>query len=463
MFKNDTIVAISTPLGEGGIGIVRLSGPQAFQIANKIFKPTTKKLNNYPVDRFLYHGYIKDFQNNIIDEVLVAYMFAPQTYTREDVVEINCHSGIFTLRTIQKLVLEAGACLAEPGEFTKRAFISGRIDLSQAEAVMNIVKARSEQAVIVAARGLQGELTGKIREAREKIIAIRAPLEALFDYPEEFPEEEYSVNTIKNSLEHLAENLKEMLKGVERNRAYQEGIPVAIIGKPNVGKSSLLNLLLKQQRAIVHELPGTTRDILEGYLNLGGYPIKLIDTAGIQGTLDPVEKQGIDLSRAVAEQARLIIMVFDGSEIWSGEDYEILNLKRQDQGVIIVINKTDLLRKLKLEELCKNMPEVCIIETSALQGKGIEELEETVINQLDKIFQAEAIGESPVIVKQRHEEAIKQAVDHLEQAKEILKDQPLELISLELQMAWEVLGEITGDRVNDELLDKIFSEFCLGK
>jgi len=463
LIENDTIAAISTPLGEGGIGIVRLSGPESFNIASKIFEISSKKASGFPVDRFLYHGFIKDFQNNIVDEVLVAYMSAPHTYTREDIVEINCHSGIFTLRTIQKLVLEAGASLAEPGEFTKRAFINGRIDLSQAEAVMNMVRARSEQAVKIAARGLQGEVTSKVEKVRESIIAMRAPLEALFDYPEEFPEEELSVISLTVHIEDLIGYLKEMLKGTERNRAYQEGVSVAIIGKPNVGKSSLLNILLQQQRAIVHELPGTTRDVLEGYLNLGGYPIRLIDTAGIQGTIDPVEKQGIDLSRSAAGQAKLIIMVLDGSENWSEEDQEILNLRQQDQGFIIVINKSDLKRKLKPDIFSKYLPDVNIVEASALEGTGIKELEEAVVNQLDRKYQAEKFGESPIIVTIRHEESIKHAVEHLEKAKEITTEQPLELVSLELQNAWDKLGEITGDTINEDLLDKIFKEFCLGK
>ncbi len=463
MIENDTIAAISTPLGEGGIGIVRLSGPGSFSIASKIFESSSKKALDFPADRFLYHGFIKDFQNNIVDEVLVAYMSAPHTYTREDIVEINCHSGIFTLRTIQKLVLEAGANIAEPGEFTKRAFINGRIDLSQAEAVMNMVRARSEQAVKIAARGLQGELAGKVKKAREIIIDIRAPLEALFDYPEEFLEEEHAVSLLTIQIGDLIGYLKEMLKGAERNRAYQEGVSVAIIGKPNVGKSSLLNLLLQQQRAIVHELPGTTRDTLEGFLNLGGYPIRLIDTAGIQGTLDPVEKQGINLSRSAAEQAKLIIMVLDGSEDWSEEDQQILNLRQRDQGFIIVINKSDLKRKLKPDILGKHLPDPDIVETSALEGTGIKELEQAVVNQLDRIYQAEQFDESPVIVAIRHEEIIKHAVEHLEKAKEITTEQPLELVSLELQNAWEKLGQITGDTINEDLLDKIFKEFCLGK
>ncbi len=462
MTDNETIAAISTPLGEGGIGIVRLSGPEAFRIVEKIFYCQKKEQPDFPRPRYLYYGHLKDFRSSFIDEVLVSFMPAPHTYTREDIVEINCHSGIFALRSIQKLVLEAGARTAEPGEFTKRAFLSGRIDLSQAEAVLNMIKARSEEAVKVAARGLQGELLRKVESAREQIISLRAPLEASFDYPEEF-DEEFDYSSLESGLKEAIGHLEDMLKGAEKNRAYQEGVAVAIIGKPNVGKSSLLNALLQQQRAIVHEVPGTTRDLLEGYMNLGGYPIKLVDTAGIQKTCDPVERQGIELSRSAAGQARLIIMVFDGSDEWSQADEEIAVISRADQGLIVVINKTDLEQKLNPEILRERYPELSIVETSAVKGYGIKELEAAATAELDRIYGAETISESPVVASIRHEEIITRAREYLDNALAVLREQPLEIVSMEMQNAWDKLGEITGDTVNDALLDKIFSEFCLGK
>lgn len=463
MSDNDTIAAISTPLGEGGIGIVRLSGPEAFRIVNRLFRSPQKNKPGFPRARYLYYGHIVDFLENIIDEVLVSYMPAPCTYTREDVVEINCHSGIFALRAIQKLVLEAGARVAEPGEFTKRAFLHGRIDLSQAEAVLNMIRARSEEGVRIAARGLQGELMDRVEEAREKIIALRAPLEASFDYPEEFNEAEYNFVTLEQGLRDLKHDLEVMLKGAEKNRAYQEGVSVAIIGRPNVGKSSLLNLLLQKQRAIVHEIPGTTRDLLEDYMNLGGYPIKLVDTAGIQGTCDPVEKKGIDLSRTAAEQARLIILVFDGSMDWSDADEEIADIRSTGQGLVVVINKTDLEPKLMPKAVAGRYPGVQVVETSAVTGAGIKDLEEAVTNELDRIFGEETVSESPVVVSIRHERAIAGSLEHIESAIKAIGRQPLEIISLEMQDAWNNLGEITGDTVSEALLDKIFSEFCLGK
>jgi len=463
LIGTDTIAAISTPLGEGGIGIVRLSGVDAFKIVNKIFDCPRKGEEGYPKPRYLYHGHIKDFQGNIIDEVLVSFMPAPKTYTRENIVEINCHSGIFALRFIQYLVLEAGARTAEAGEFTKRAFLNGRIDLSQAEAVLSMIRARSEEAVKIAARGLHGELLKNVETAREKIISLRAPLEASFDYPEEFVEAEYDYSDLKQGLWELKDFLTKMLSGAEKNRAYQEGVSVAIIGKPNVGKSSLLNAMLQQKRAIVHEVPGTTRDLLEGYLNLGGYPIKLVDTAGIQGTCDPVEEQGISLSRSAAESARLIILVFDGSADWTDTDEAIADIRKETQGLIVVINKTDLKNMLKPETLKSRYPGVRVIETSAVYGTGIKDLEEAVTAELDRIFGEETVSESPVVVSIRHEEAIGEAVDYIDKALNAIAVQPLEIVSLEMQNAWYKLGEITGDTVNEDLLDKIFSEFCLGK
>jgi len=460
--EKDTIAAISTPLGEGGIGIVRLSGESAFDIINQIFSCPKEKENNYPTPRYLYLGYIKDLKGNVIDEVLVAFMPAPKTYTCEDVVEINCHSGIFTLKTILRLILESGARPAEPGEFTKRAFINGRIDLSQAEAVLNMTRARSEEAVKTAARGLQGELNERIEKIKEMIVKVRAPLEASFDYPEEFTEETFDYAAIKRELEEIKQQLEKLLQGVERNRAFQEGVSVAIIGKPNVGKSSLLNALLQQQRAIVHEIPGTTRDILEGYMNLGGYPIKLVDTAGIQeGTYDPVEKQGIELSRKAAEQAKLLIMVTDGSKNLSVADQEIASLKHEGQAMVVAINKSDLERKIDPDEVAQQCPEAKVVETAAVKGEGIKSLEDAVTDQLDQIM--EPGGESPVIVSVRHEQVIKEAIECLNNALNVLEIDPLEMVSLELQHANEALGEITGETVNEKLLDKIFSEFCLGK
>lgn len=461
MQENDTISAISTPLGEGGIGIVRLSGPDAFAVADRIFDCPKNSDPGFPEPRRLYYGHIRDNDGEIIDEVLVSYMPAPHTYTREDIVEINCHSGILTLRAILRIVLNSGARLAEPGEFTKRAFLKGRIDLSQAEAVMNIIRARSEEAVKIAARTLQGDLAGKVGRVREELIDLRAPLEAWFDYPEEFSGDIPGSDRIKLKLHELQKVLQDLVQGVERSRAYQEGVSVAIIGRPNVGKSSLLNALLRQQRAIVHEIPGTTRDMLEGNMNLGGYPISLVDTAGIQGTEDPVEQQGIERSRAAAERARLLVVVLDGSSPWTQEDAEIAGLRNPDQGLVVVINKVDLEQKIPAATVKKIFTDAEIVKTAALTGVGIDLLEEAVTRQLDLVLGT--TGESPLLVSIRHEEIIRGAMLNIENAIYAVDTQPLELVSLELQIAWNLLGEITGETVTEPLLDKIFSEFCLGK
>jgi tRNA modification GTPase len=461
LYENETIAAISTPLGEGGIGIVRLSGPDAFSIAMSIFNCSKSEKPGFPEPRKLYHGYIYEDDQQIIDEVLVSFMPAPYTYTREDIAEINCHSGIITLRAILRLIIKAGARLAEPGEFTKRAYLHGRIDLSQAEAVLNIIKSRSEEALKIAGRALQGELSRRIGEIRDILIATRAPLEASFDYPEEFTSEEIERESINKKIVEIIAKSKELLINVERSRAMQEGVSIAIIGRPNVGKSSLLNALMRQQRAIVHEMPGTTRDLLEGQINLGGYPLLLVDTAGIQGSEDPVEKEGISRSRKAAEKARLLLVVLDGSKEIANEDREIFRIISQDQGLIIVINKSDLEQRLSVCEIKETFKADTIVKTSAITGEGIDELEKTVANKLDQILGYSDI--SPIVVSIRHEEIIKQALSHLESALEQIDENPLEITSLELKNAWHKLGEITGETLEDQILDKIFSEFCLGK
>ncbi len=461
MIGNDTIAAISTPLGEGGIGIVKISGSDSFKLVKQIFKTSHSSKSGYPKPKHLYHGHIVDINGNVLDEVLISFMPAPHTYTREDIVEINCHSGILTLRAILKIVLSSGVRLAEPGEFTKRAFINGRIDLTQAEAVMNIIRARSEQAVKTAARVLQGDLQLKIDKLRSKIIALRAPIEAMLDYPEEYEENSNSGLALANGIMSVREDILELLKGADISRAFQDGVSVAIVGRPNVGKSSLLNALLRQQKAIVHEMPGTTRDLLEGYMNMGGYPLRLIDTAGIQGTEDPVEIEGIARTKIAAAEAQLLIVVMDGSAQLSGAEYVMADMVDTEQGLVVVINKADLSQKLELEVVKRIFPDAAIVHTSALSGEGISGLEEGVAMQLDNKFGS--FPESPVVVNIRHEYILSDALGIVEAIIEAFDNMPFELVSEELQLTWYKLGEISGETVNDELLDKIFCEFCLGK
>ena len=463
MTARETIAAISTPLGEGGIGIVRISGEEAFQIGKKIFVPKKDPTRDYPRSHYLYYGHIYSEQGELIDEVLLTFMRAPRTYTREDTVEINCHSGIFTLRLILKRVLEAGARMARPGEFTRRAFLNGRIDLSQAESILKIIRARSDEAVKIAASNMQGRLSQEIREIRESILNLLARIEAQLDFPEELEEEETALGReIENELGRIKELLGNMARGAERGRAMQEGLVSAIVGKPNAGKSSLLNALLREQRAIVHEVPGTTRDLLEGYLNIRGYPLCLIDTAGIHQTDDPVEQAGIARAKGAIADARLLIIVLDGSTAWSTDDEAIASLIQPGQLVVVVINKKDLVQKISMDEVTRRFPGYPVVRTSAINNQGIEQLEEIIEKILDQNLGTIA-GETPVMVNLRHARIVQEACEQIGEALQAAVTQPLELATIGLREAWVKLGEITGETASDELLERVFSEFCIGK
>ncbi len=457
----ETITAISTPSGEGGIGIIRISGPEAYLVVDRIFIPFRGREPGYPLSHHLYHGHIYNEQEELLDEVLVSYMRAPHTYTCEDTVEVNCHSGIFTMRMILSLILKKGARLAQPGEFTKRAFLNGRIDLSQAESVLKLIKARSEEGVKLAVRNVQGCLARETTTLRSDIMEVLTHIEAVLDFPEELGDEVSTSANIKESIQAIINSFNQILQGTEKGRAYQEGIDTAIIGKPNVGKSSLLNALLKQQRAIVHEVPGTTRDLLEGYLYLEGYPIRIIDTAGIRKTVDPVEQEGISRSRDAADKARLLLIILDGSTSWSEEDEALVRMIREGQSEIIVINKADLPQKISTLDLQNRFGGVPVIHTSVINDHGLKLLEEEMVRLLDRDFGHG--GENPILIELRHEEVAREALSSLERAAASVDIQPLEMVSLELRDAWHKLGEITGEAVTDELLERIFNQFCLGK
>lgn len=458
----DTIAAISTPIGEGGIGIVRISGTEAFAIGKKIFKPRREQGPDYPRSHHLYYGHIVSAENEVIDEVLAAFMKAPRTYTREDIVEINCHSGILTLRLILKRVLESGARLAQPGEFTRRAFLNGRLDLSQAESILKIIRARSDEAVKIGLSNLQGRLSREIGRIRDKIMAVLARIEARLDFPEDVEEEIDPDREVKEELEEIVAELSDLAAGAERGRALQEGLYTAIIGKPNAGKSSLLNALLREERAIVDEVPGTTRDLLEGFLTVKGYPLCLIDTAGIHRTDDPVERKGISRAKGAVERARLLIVVLDGSTGWSKEDQAVADLIQPEQLAVIVINKMDLPLRIGVEEVQARLPGHPVVLTSATENRGIERLEETIGSLLDRKLGGKD-SESPAMVSLRHAAIAREAQELVCGALRALPRQPLELLSIDLKEAWLKLGEITGETVSEELLDRIFSEFCIGK
>ncbi|HHX74496.1 MAG: tRNA uridine-5-carboxymethylaminomethyl(34) synthesis GTPase MnmE [Firmicutes bacterium] len=458
---SDTITAISTPMGEGGIGIVRMSGPDAFRIARKIFFTSKSNQPDFPRSHFLYHGYIVDGQGDPIDEVLLSFMKAPHTYTREDTVEINCHSGVFTLRLILDLTIKNGARLAEPGEFTRRAFLNGRIDLSRAESILHVIRARSAEGVKQAALNLQGRLYRKTTGIRDSIITTLARVDAVIDFPEDVEADLLFFKQVKDELEAISRTLQELIATAERGRAYREGIDTAIVGRPNVGKSSLLNALLRQQRAIVHDMPGTTRDLLEGYLLIGGYPLRLIDTAGIHDTANPVEQIGITRTKEAVAAARLLLVVLDGSQPLQKADEAVMDLVAEEHKLIIVVNKKDLKPLLNISALEQRFPGVKVVRTAAIAGEGIQLLEESIVELLDQSFTSS--GEPAQLLSMRHEIAAKEALVSVKNAIEACESRPLEFVSLELREAWHKLGEITGDTVDDQLLDKIFSEFCIGK
>jgi len=442
----DTIAAVSTPIGEGGIGIVRLSGQDACSIATKLFGKSLP-------DRRLVYGHIIDPElSEVVDEVLVAYMAAPHTYTREDIVEINCHGGIVPLQRILGLTLRLGARLAEPGEFTLRAFLSGRIDLSQAESVLDIVRARTQSSLRLAVEGLGGRLSRQIRSIRNELLSVLAYLTARIDFPEDEIEEQDALGPIKKAHSEL----DELIAGADAGIVYRQGVRTAIVGRPNVGKSSLLNRLLRESRAIVTPIPGTTRDTLEEVVNLKGVPFVLTDTAGITHSEEVIETLGVERSRKAIEQSSLVLLVTDASEPLNATDLEIIELL-DGRAVLVVANKCDLPSQIDSRSL--PWP---IVRTSALTGEGVSVLEEKMADIAlgGKVVSSDAF----LVTNIRHKEALERAAQHLRQAEESLEsDMPDDFVTIDLTAALDALGEITGETVNEELLDMIFSRFCIGK
>ncbi|OGR26297.1 MAG: tRNA uridine-5-carboxymethylaminomethyl(34) synthesis GTPase MnmE [Desulfobacca sp. RBG_16_60_12] len=453
----DTIAAISTPLGEAGIGIVRLSGPLACAITRRLFRP------HRPRPTWQSHrlslGHIVDPQGEIIDEVMVSLMRAPYTYTREDVVEINCHSGYGVLRRILDLALAAGARLARPGEFTLRAFLSGRLDLTQAEAVLEVIRARTETHLQVAAAHLHGGLGRRLTRVRQDLLDLLAQVEAALDFPEEAGE--LPVASIKVGLDQQLVSLKTLAETYAAGRLLREGLLVVIAGRPNVGKSSLLNRLLDMERAIVTEIPGTTRDLVEESITLGGVVVRFSDTAGLRPAQDRLEELGIARTRERLQQADLVLYLVDGSAPLASEDRAAL-AELAGQPGLVVINKIDLEPKLSEDELlgCTAWP---LTKISAKTGQGIEALQEKIV--------AQALGgglkvQGEVVTQARHHQHLGQCLTYLRQARGLLgtyETPPWELVALELGSAIHELGEITGEEVGEAILDRIFGQFCLGK
>jgi tRNA modification GTPase len=452
----DTIAAISTPLGEAGIGIVRLSGPAAEAIARALFRP------RHPRSRFLSHhfylGHIVASPEEIIDEVLLTIMRGPKTYTREDVVEIHCHSGLGVLRRILELTLAQGARLARPGEFTLRAFLSGRIDLTQAEAVLEVIQAKTAASLRVAASHLEGRLGRSLEQTREDLLDLLARVEAALDFPEESGE--LPAGVLAAPLAGSLAALEELAASYQEGRLLREGLLVVIAGEPNVGKSSLLNCLLAQDRAIVAETPGTTRDLVEEVITLGGVPVRLSDTAGLRPAQDRVEELGIQRTRERLAQADLILYLVDGSLPLTPEARQDLAEMGERPG-LAVINKIDLPQELSLADLEKATA-LPVVKISALTGAGLDHLKERIV---DLAIKGGLNTTGEMVTQARHHQHLRQCLACLHRARELLEatDVPWELVALELQEAIRELGEITGQEVGDDVLDRIFAEFCLGK
>ncbi|GEK05199.1 tRNA uridine-5-carboxymethylaminomethyl(34) synthesis GTPase MnmE [Schleiferilactobacillus harbinensis] len=456
----DTIAAISTPPGEGGISIVRLSGDEAIQVAQRVFKG--KDLANVPTHTINYGHIVDPATQDVVDEVMVSVMRAPKTYTREDVIEINCHGGIVDTNRILQLLLSQGARMAEPGEFTKRAFLNGRIDLTQAESVMDLIRAKTDKAMQVAVDQLDGNLSHLIKNLRQDIFSVLGQEEVNIDYPE-YEMDEVTGKMMLEKAQKVRDHLVQLLKTANQGKILREGLATAIIGRPNVGKSSLLNYLLHEDKAIVTDVAGTTRDTLEEYVNVRGVPLKLVDTAGIHHTTDKVEKIGVERSKKALGQADLVLLVLDASAPLKSDDRELLKAT-QDKKRIILLNKTDLPAALHPENLEALVTDDSrIIPVSILKTAGLDALEAAIA----RLFFGEGIENSQsnvLVTNARQYGLLAQAKAALDEVITALQNEvPLDLVQIDMTTAWEKMGEVVGENAPDELITQLFSQFCLGK
>lgn len=458
----DTIAAIASAPGEGGIGIIRISGEKSFEILDQIFRAVPKEGTTQIVNKRLTYGHIIDShrEHPVVDEVMVVCMKGPHTYTAEDVVEIDCHGSMISLRNILALVLRRGARLAEKGEFTKRAFLNGRIDLVQAEAVIDLVRSKTDKSFDAAMVQMNGELSEKIRRVRKELMDLLALIIVHLDYPEE-DLEEITYSSLKDRLKTITDQIKDLLIHADTGRMLREGLGITIVGKPNVGKSSLMNAMLRESRAIVTEIPGTTRDTIEEGIQIRGIPIRLTDTAGIRQTDDLVEQIGISRSREAATNADLILFLLDGSRPLTEEDRQI-GMGLKGKKTLILLNKSDLEQEVTVKEAENIVPNGAVIVTSMSRGQGIAEIEDTVedfvyggrISPSDSVF----------VTNVRHKELLSQALDSLQDGAAMAeRKEALDFIEVDVRRGWELLGQITGDTVTDDLVGEVFSRFCLGK
>lgn len=464
MENNHTIAAISTAMAESGIGIVRMSGEEAFAIADKIYKNKKGKRLSDQKTHTIHYGFIEE-EGKVIDEVLVMLMRGPHTFTGEDTVEIDCHGGVYVVKKILEACIRNGARPAQPGEFTKRAFLNGKMDLSQAEAVIDVIQSQNDYALKSSLKQLRGSVKEKISDLRNKIIYHTAFIESALDDPEHISIDGYG-NVLKKETKEIIEEIETLLKTANDGRIIREGINTVILGKPNAGKSSLLNVLLGEERAIVTEIAGTTRDILQETINLQGISLNIIDTAGIRNTDDKVEKIGVDKAKDYAKEADLIIYVVDSSNDLDENDYEIMKFIQRKKSILL-LNKSDLERKVTKEEIkkiCKeyNIENIPVIEISAKEEKGIDRLEEIV---KEMFYHGEISFNNEIYITNiRHKTALERAKDSLMKVIESIEnDMPEDFYSIDLMDAYETLGSITGEMVGEDLVNEIFSKFCMGK
>ncbi|MCG1140808.1 tRNA uridine-5-carboxymethylaminomethyl(34) synthesis GTPase MnmE [Staphylococcus epidermidis] len=456
----DTITSISTPMGEGAIGIVRLSGPQAIEIGDILYKGK-KKLSEVETHTINYGHIIDPETNETVEEVMVSVLRAPKTFTREDIIEINCHGGILTINRILELTMTYGARMAEPGEYTKRAFLNGRIDLSQAEAVMDFIRSKTDRASKVAMNQIEGRLSDLIKKQRQSILEILAQVEVNIDYPEYDDVEDATTDFLLEQSKRIKEEINQLLETGAQGKIMKEGLSTVIVGRPNVGKSSMLNNLIQDNKAIVTEVAGTTRDVLEEYVNVRGVPLRLVDTAGIRDTEDIVEKIGVERSRKALSEADLILFVLNNNEPLTEDDQTLFEVIKNED-VIVIINKTDLEQRLDVSELREMIGDMPLIQTSMLKQEGIDELE---IQIKDLFFGGEVQNQDMTYVSNsRHISLLKQARQSIQDAIDAAESGiPMDMVQIDLTRTWEILGEIIGESASDELIDQLFSQFCLGK
>ena len=457
----DTIAAISTAPGEGAIGIVRISGDLAISIASSIYQCGTKQLEEQKTHTIHYGHIVDPKSGEIYDEVMVSVLRAPKTFTRENIVEINCHGGIVAINRVLQLVLRMGARLAEPGEFTKRAFLNGRIDLSQAEAVMDLIRAKTDKSMQLAMRQLDGQLSHLIQNLRQEILNTLAQVEVNIDYPEYDDVEEMTLQLLREKTQQVLQGIRALLNTASQGKILRDGLKTAIVGRPNVGKSSLLNVLLREEKAIVTDIAGTTRDTIEEYVNVRGVPLQLIDTAGIRETDDVVEKIGVERSRKALKEADFVLLLLNQSETLQEEDIRLLETTKGMKRIIL-FNKTDLPSKLSKEDIAPYANEEEIVTTSMLNKEGINQLEEKIAGYF---FQGQMNErDATYLSNTRHIALLEKAEQALVEVQNgIEMEMPVDLIQIDFTRAWDLLGEITGDSVQDELLTQLFSQFCLGK